>query len=88
MKSQIKLETIALPLLLVGGSLFGYCAYKIDEEKIMYSEIIRRADMNHDKIVDENEWREVYERLGINYDFKNMQKLTKEQMQKYLKINS
>jgi hypothetical protein len=77
---------VASALLAGGGALYCY------NRASMYSRLekttIELADKNHDGNVSSDEWMDVYKTVGVKYSAVDPQKLSRDQLRKYIDIAS
>ena len=69
----------------IGRDLLTYDADK--DPKVLYQEVSKQTDVNHDGNVTEAEWLTVYKSLDKPYDARHPSSLSVDDMRKYLQLN-
>jgi len=77
-----------LTALAVVGLGINELRYNADKDpKVLYQEVSKQTDVNHDGNVTEAEWLTVYKSLDKPYDARHPSSLSIDDMRKYLKVN-
>ncbi|MBI5398423.1 hypothetical protein HZB03_03065 [Candidatus Woesearchaeota archaeon] len=64
--------------------LSGFSAYRAYQEMKAFQRVEIIADLNNDGITTLDEWRKVYDELGVTFDEARPQKLARSQLEQYL----